>query len=189
MNAQNQHFVNTQGFRISVIAFLAVVALAGAAFWFGTGLRADTAPSVAPSPLGSSLTAVRESRSEDYVGRLMNSSAAAGASRLGDRYDRMNSSSAAAGASQLGDRYDLMNAATAASRWASVAAHDVSWARFYIAVNATNAAMTDSSSADLNAAGQYQWIKPEGLTSSAAANSAAVRFQSIKPEGIRPSAP
>jgi hypothetical protein len=116
MNSQKQRFFDTRGFRISVIAVLAAAVLVGAAFRFGTGLRADTAPSVAPSPLGSSLTAVRESSSPDYVGRLMNSSAAAGASQLGDRYDRMNSSSAAAGASQLEDRYDYMNSSSDAAR-------------------------------------------------------------------------
>jgi hypothetical protein len=62
MNTQTQHFYNTQEFRIGVIGLLAVVALAAGAFWFGTGLQAETSPSVAPSPLGSSLTAVRESQ-------------------------------------------------------------------------------------------------------------------------------
>jgi hypothetical protein len=145
VNNQKQRFFDTRGFRISVIAVLAVALLAGAAFRFGTGLRADTTRSVAPSPLGSSLTAVRESGSEDYVGRLTNSSAAvrsaslaaleksrsdfyadlnrasaaARARRLGDRYDRMNSSSAAAGASQLGDRYDHMNSSSDAARSAA----------------------------------------------------------------------
>jgi hypothetical protein len=58
---QRQSFFNTRELRTIVIAFLAVAALAGAAYWFGTGLSADTVASVAPSPLGSSLTNVRES--------------------------------------------------------------------------------------------------------------------------------
>jgi hypothetical protein len=76
VNTQEQHFFNTQGFRIAMFALAAVALLAVGAFWFGTGLRADTSPSVAPSPLGSSLTAVRSRESLDYVGRLANSSAA-----------------------------------------------------------------------------------------------------------------
>jgi hypothetical protein len=98
---QDQGFFSTREFRIGVIAALAVVVLAGAAFLFGTGLRADTAQSVARSPLGSSLTAIRESRLDDYYGRLSNSSAAARSaspadSRLEDYYGRLSNSSATA---------------------------------------------------------------------------------------------
>jgi hypothetical protein len=95
---------DTRGLRIGVIAVLAVAVLAGAAFWFGTGLRADTSQSVARSPLGSSLTAVRASRVDDYYGRLLSSSAAVAAaalakSRLDDYYGRLNNSAAAAASS------------------------------------------------------------------------------------------
>jgi hypothetical protein len=118
--AQRQQFTNTRGFWSIVIALLAVVALAGAAFFFGNGLRADTAQSVAPSPLGSSLANVRGSQSVDYVGRLINSSAAARSvaasplgssltavrqSRFEDRYDRMNTSSAAVTSASSADRW------------------------------------------------------------------------------------
>jgi len=143
MSIQTKATSNSRGLRVTLFAFLAVAALAAAAFWFGTGLRADTSASVAPSPLGSSLTNVRESLSvapsplgssltnfresrsvarsplgssltavrtrpsEDYVDRLINSSAAAtsasrAAIRFADRYDRMSSSSAAASAASVG---------------------------------------------------------------------------------------
>ena len=95
MNIQGQQHFNTRWLQIGLLAVLAVALMVAAAFWFGTGLRADTAQSVAPSPLGSSLTAVRlsqsvarsplgssltnvrESISPDYVERLRNSGAAA----------------------------------------------------------------------------------------------------------------
>jgi hypothetical protein len=100
VNTQTQHVFNTQGFRIGVIALVAVALLAGGAFWFGAGLRADTSQSVAPSPLGSSLTAVRESQSIDYVGRLSRSSAAVPSasaqwSQSDDYVGRLSRSSAA----------------------------------------------------------------------------------------------
>ena len=60
MSIEYQRFYDTRGFRIAVIAAAAVVVLVGAAYWFGTGLQADTAASVAPSPLGSSIANVRE---------------------------------------------------------------------------------------------------------------------------------
>jgi hypothetical protein len=107
MNTQ-QRMVESKTFRIAVIAVAAAVLLAAAAYLFGTGLRADTSASVAPSPLGSSLTnsrqsvavapaslgassleipspasvaalaAVGESRSEDFYGRSSASSSAIG---------------------------------------------------------------------------------------------------------------
>jgi hypothetical protein len=152
MNIQQQRFFDTRGFRIGVLAVLAAAALAGAAFWFGTGLRADTTQSVARSPLGSSLTAVRESRSEDYFGRLINSSAAARSAapvmaRFGDRYDRMSSSSAAATSASLAALAESrtgfnaqLNSLSAAARSVSLAAMDASWAEFY-GVNASPAAV------------------------------------------------
>jgi hypothetical protein len=137
MNTQGQQFFSTRVFQIAALAALALALMVGAAYFFGTRLSADTEQSVAPSPLGSSLsnvrgsqsvapsplgssltnfresssvgrsplgsslTAVRERLSEDYIGRLINSSAAAtsaarAASRFADRYDRMSSSSATA---------------------------------------------------------------------------------------------
>ena len=83
MNMNEQRLIDRREFRVTVIALAAVAVLALAAYWFGTGLRADTAASVAPSPLGSSLTAIRESRSEDFVGRLARSSEAARAASTG----------------------------------------------------------------------------------------------------------
>jgi hypothetical protein len=74
---QRQQFTSTEAVWILVIALLTAVALFGGAFFFGTSLSADTVESVAPSPLGSSLTNVRESVPADYVERLFNASAAA----------------------------------------------------------------------------------------------------------------
>ena len=86
-----------------MIALAAVAVLALAAYFFGTGLLADTSASVAPSPIGSSLTAVRESISKDYVERLSDSSAAARSASLAalaksrsDFYAELNNSAAAA---------------------------------------------------------------------------------------------
>jgi hypothetical protein len=295
MNTQVQRLFDTRGFRIGVIAALAVAVLALAAYWFGTGLMADSSASVAPSPLGSSLTNVRESRSEDYVGRLINSSAAARSSsadyasfglpvfsavarsssadyasfgllvfsaaarssstglstadyaakfsipaaavsrgeslailreRWAPFYASLDNALRAAGArpsalssiggmveSSAADQYQFAwmgfiapesveakpSAAdsyqyewmgfiapesvevkpSAASKWASVAARDDSWARFYIAVNATNAKAAAASPA----ADQYPWIKPEGIRP--AAESGADQLQWLKPEGIK----
>ena len=142
MIAQRQQLTNTQGFRSIVIALLAVVALAGAAFFFSTGLRADTAQSVAPSPLGSSLTNVRGSQSVDYVGRLINSSAAArsvAASPLGSSLTNVRGSQSVARSplgssltavrqSRFENRYDRMNTSSAAVTSASSADR---WAGFY----------------------------------------------------------
>jgi hypothetical protein len=140
-----QGFYDMRGFRIGVIAILAVAVLAGAAFWFGTGLRADTSQSVARSPLGSSLTAVRESQSVARsplgssltaareiqsvarsplgssltavrVSRVNTSSAAASASRLDDYFGRLSNSSAAASASRLDDYFGRLKPATVDSR-------------------------------------------------------------------------
>jgi hypothetical protein len=82
MSIQGQQVFSMRWLRISVLAVLAVALLTGAPLWFGSGLRADTSRSVARSPLGSSLTAVRESRLDDYFGRLSNSSVTSGASSL-----------------------------------------------------------------------------------------------------------
>jgi hypothetical protein len=168
--AQRHQFTNTQGFRSIVIALLAVVALAGAAFFFGTGLRADTAQSVAPSPLGSSLTNVRGSQSVDYVGRLINSSAAARSvapSPLGssltnvrgsqsvDYVGRLINSSAAArsvAASPLGSSLTNVRGSQSVARsplGSSLTA--VRQSRFedrYDRMNTSSAAVTSASSAD-----------------------------------------
>jgi hypothetical protein len=60
VNTQSHSILDRREFRIGVSVVIAVAVLAGAAFWFGSGLKADTSASVAPSPIGSSLTAVRE---------------------------------------------------------------------------------------------------------------------------------
>jgi hypothetical protein len=131
MNTTTQELFGTRGFRIAVIAVAAAIVLAAAAYLFGTGLRADTSASVAPSPLGSSLTNVRESLSEDYVDRLMNESTAARAASLAaagsfaDRYDRIDSSSAASEAAlrtMIESRGSADYAARAAGLWFDIPA-------------------------------------------------------------------
>ena len=126
MNTQTQRFFDTREFRIGVIAMFAVAALAAGAFLYGTGLRADTAKSVSPSTLGSTLTSVRESRLDDYYGRMAILSAAVrsaspAASRLDDYFARVSASSAAVrsaspAASRLDDYFARVSASSAAGR-------------------------------------------------------------------------
>jgi hypothetical protein len=87
MNTQ-ERMNDTRTFRIAVIAVAAVAVLAIAAYLFGTNLRADTSASVAPSPLGSSLTVVREAPAA--------APSALGASSLDARGARTNLSAARA---------------------------------------------------------------------------------------------
>jgi hypothetical protein len=154
----------------------------GAAYFFGTGLRADTAKSVAASPigsslsnvresssvaaspLGSSLTAVRESRLDDYYGRFTNSSAAA------------NSASLVALAKSRSDFYaDLNNSATAAdsyqNEWMGFTSPESVGARLSVASGL--------------AADPSPWMKPEGINPSGTVDPAAKQVPWIKPEGIK----
>jgi hypothetical protein len=209
MNMQGQHLFDTRGVRIAMIAVAAVIALAVAAYFFGTGLRADTAASVAHSPLGSSLTAVRESISKDYVGRLINASAAARAASLAalaksraDFYADLNNSAAApraasSAASQFADRYDRMNSSSAAARAASLAALAKSRTDFYADLNNSPAVaraawlklMESTGSADYAARAGGLWFdipaaaimasRPAGSQSSNSGSSAAVRGASL----------
>jgi hypothetical protein len=190
-NSRTEDNMNTQErindnrtFRIAVIAVAAAVLLAVAAYLYGAGLRADTSASVAPSPLGSSLTAVREARAVAPSALGAYSTDARGARTI---LSAARAAALAALAKSRSDFYADLNNSAAASRWAAVAAHDVSLARFYGAVNATNAAAAASSPAGLSAPGQSQWIKPEGIKASGAAGSAADQYQWIKPEGIEAS--
>jgi hypothetical protein len=204
MYMQEQRFFDTRGFRIAVIAVAAAVVLGVAAYFFGTGLQADTSASVAASPLGSSLTAVRERSSEDYVGRLINASAAARETSLAalaksrsEFYAELNNSAAAsraasAAASRFADRYDRMNSSSAAVKGASMAELAGIWAPFYAGLDK---AMTDAgarpsqgtsiSMVESSTEGQFQWVKPEGIKPSEAADPAAVQNPWIKPEGVR----
>jgi hypothetical protein len=59
MNTQGQQFFDSRILQIALLAALSVALMIGAAYFFGTGLYADTQQSVAASPIGSSLTAVR----------------------------------------------------------------------------------------------------------------------------------
>jgi predicted negative regulator of RcsB-dependent stress response len=127
VNTQQQRFIDTRGFRLVVLAALAVALMVGAAYWFGTRLQADTSASVARSPLGSSLTAIRESRLDDYYGRYSAAAAAVrltvlAGSRLDDYYARFSDASTAAklaamAGSRLDDYYGrLFQTATADNR-------------------------------------------------------------------------
>ena len=177
MNMQ-ERMVDTRTFRIAAIAVAAAVVLGLAAYLFGTGLRADTPASVAPSPLGSSLTVAREAPAV--------APSALGASSLDARGARTivsaaRAASLAALAKSRSDFYaDLSNSARAASRTASLTAalaksradFYAEWnnsatadkkasflaalakhrAEFYGGINAADAAVTAPSSAGLSAA-------------------------------------
>jgi hypothetical protein len=181
MSTQEQQFFGTREFRIAVIAVAAVFVLAAAAYLFGTGLRADTSASVAPSPLGSSLTNVRESLSEDYIDRLNNAAAAARAASLAalaksrsDFYAGLSASaasSASAGlsAAEYAATHDIPAASVA--RPESLETLSERWANFYAeldkAMTAAGARPSQGSSigrVESSAADQFQWIKPEGIT-------------------------
>jgi hypothetical protein len=199
---QRQQFTNTQAIWILVIALLTAVALFGGAFFFGTALSADTVESVAPSPLGSSLTAVRESISKDYVERLRNSSAAARSASLAalakSRADfdaELNNSAAAATSASAG----LTTVEYAAKLGIPAAVPSVSANReersapFYAGLDKglrdqgiRPSARSSSGMAGSSAAVQSQWIKPEGIKLPAAVDSVTTQSPWIKPEGIRP---
>jgi hypothetical protein len=205
--AQRQQFTSTEAVWILVIALLTAVALFGGAFFFGTVLSADTVESVAPSPLGSSLTNVRESMPADYGERLFNSSAAAKSASLAalaksrsDFYAELNNSAAAAtsgssAASRFADRYDRMSTSSAAAASASAGLSNLEYARKF----GIPAASVPSVSADLEQrsapfyAGLDKGLRDQGIRPSArsssgmASSSAAVQSQWIKPEGIKPS--
>lgn len=206
MSTQAQQFFGTRGFRVAAITIAAVGALALAAYWFGTGLRADTPASVAASPAGSSLTAARESRLDDYYGRFSSMIAAAkaaslaAASRLDDYYGRLSNSSAAATSASLAalaqsraDFHAEQSAAAAASRAVALEQLAERWAPFYAgldkamtAAGARPSAGSASSVVGSSAADQFQWIKPEGIKPSETIGSATSQYQWIKPEGINP---
>jgi hypothetical protein len=186
-NRQTEDNMNTQArmsdnrtFRIAVIAVAAAALLAVAAYLFGTGLRADTSASVAPSPLGSSLTDVRQARAVAPSALGANSLDARGARTI---VSAARAAALAAQAQSRADFYGELNATASAARWAAVAAHDKSFAIFYSALNATNAAAEASSSAGLPAADPSPWIKPEGIRP--ADESGANQLPWIKPEGMK----
>jgi hypothetical protein len=118
MNTHSQPFLDARALRIVVIAVAAATLLVIAAYLFGTGLQADTGRSVAASPLGSSLTAIRESRLDDYYGRYSNLASAVkitalAGSRLDDYFARLNSPAPAD--SRLDDYFGRLSQRSAAS--------------------------------------------------------------------------
>ena len=154
MSIEYQRFFDTRGFRIAVIAAAAVVVLVGAAYWFGTGLQADTSASVAPSPLGSSIANVREVQSVapsplgssltavrgiDSATAAKAASLAALAKSRSDFYAELNASAAGAAratslaglAKSRSDFYAELNASAAAARGALMAELAERWAPFY----------------------------------------------------------
>jgi hypothetical protein len=144
MNAQEQ-MIDKRTFRIAAIAVAAVAVLVLAAYLFGTSLRADTSASVAPSPLGSSLTNSSQS--------VAVAPSFTGASSLDSRGARTILSAERAAAVAAADKdfaifYNGVNATNAAAaeaaRWAAMAAADTDLAIFYGGVNATNAAAAEA---------------------------------------------
>jgi hypothetical protein len=205
MNTQ-ERMVDWRTFRIAAIAVAVVAVLVLAAYLFGNSLQADTSASVAPSPLGSSLTNSRQSAAV--------APSFTGASSLDSRGARTTLSAEraaalAALAKSAADFHAEQNAAAEAARWAAVAAADKDLARFYSAVIATNAAADQARPA---AADPYQneWmgftspesvgaglpsvgdaggsgspsIKPEGIETGGVLFAAPGQYQWIKPEGI-----
>ena len=199
MNTQGQQFFNKRMFQIAVLAALALALMIGAAYFFGTGTRADTEQSVAASPIGSSLTAVRENARSlaDYASFGLTAAvdvrpaslAAVGESRLEDYYFRMAKSAAASpaksGAYFYGDltAYDL-NPSAAADRSASLAAVGESRLEdYYFRMPKSSSAASSASLAALaESRSDRKW--DAGLNSS----SAAVRSASLADVGHSPSA-
>jgi hypothetical protein len=119
---------DSRTFRITAIAVAAAAVLVIAAYLFGTNLRADTQASVAPSPLGSSLTVVRAAP--------VVAPSAFGASSLDARGARTTLSAARAAAlaelaKSRSDFYADQNNSAAAARSASLIALAKSRSDFY----------------------------------------------------------
>jgi hypothetical protein len=201
MNAQGEQFFSSREFRIGVLAALAVIVLVGAAYFFGTGLRADTPASVAPSPIGSSLSVVPASRSEDYVGRLINSAATSRAASLAalaqsrsDFYADLNRSSASLAPSRDDDIGPLISE-SAAARLIALLGLAQNRAHFYADLNASSAA---ARAASLAAASRFGDRYDRMNSSAAAATSASLAElgglfyagldKGLTDQGIRPSA-
>jgi hypothetical protein len=136
MNMQ-ERMNDKRTFRIAVTAVAAAVLLAAAAYLFGAGLRADTSASVAPSPLGSSLTAVREARAVEPSALGVNSLDSRGARTI---LSAARAAALAALEKSRSDFYADQNATAEAARWAAIAEGDRRLVIFFGAVNATNAA-------------------------------------------------
>jgi hypothetical protein len=136
MNMQ-ERMIDRRTFRIAVIAVAAAVLLAAAAYLFGAGIRADTSASVAPSPLGSSLTDVRLARVAAPSALGANSLDARGARTI---VSAVRAASLAALEKSRSDFHADQNATAEAARWDAIAAGDKWLVVFYGAVNATNAA-------------------------------------------------
>jgi len=135
MNLQ-RGMIDKETSRIAVFAVAAAAVLVLAAYAFGARMPAVTSTSVAPSALGSSVTAAREARA--VAPSAANATNAAAAAKW---------ASVAARDRQLANFYiavNATNAKAAAAKWASVAARDESWARFYIALNRLNSKLRDA---------------------------------------------
>jgi hypothetical protein len=173
MNTQGQQFIGTRGFRIGVLAVLAVVVLVGAAYFFGTGLLADTSASISPSPLGSSLTANKGSTGA-VAGR------SASAALFGADYASLGLPAASAGFATAD--YASLGLPAASAGFATA-----DYASLGLPAAGTTESRPQSSPSSMNAssaAGQDPWIKPEEIKPRAAADPTADQSPWVKPEGI-----
>jgi hypothetical protein len=171
MNAQ-ERMIDRRTFRIAAIAVAAVAVLVLAAYLFGTGLRADT------SALGASSADVRAA------------ALAAQAQRRADFYADVNNSAKAttraaalaALAKSRSDFYADQNAAAQAARWAAAAAdpYNQEWMGF---TSPESVGARLPSIADVGASGAPS-IKPEGVKTGGVLFAAPGQYQWIKPEGI-----
>jgi hypothetical protein len=156
------------------VAAAAVLVLG--AYLFGTGLQADTSASVAPSALGSSAANARslQSVARSPLGSSLTAVREASASSSVVDYASLGLSSAAATQPE--------SLAELEARWASFYA---GLDKAMTAAGARPSRQTSSSVIESSGSAQSTWIKPEGIDPSAATESAAEQYQWIKPEGIR----
>jgi hypothetical protein len=157
INMQGQSFFDTRGFRIAVIAVAALAILALAAYWFGSGLRADTSASVAPSPLGSSLT----------VDKARTASAAAGFASAGSfsaDYASLGLPAAVVvGESRSADVYGSSSAMAWDARLASAAAREESRSADVFGSSSTSSAVASAASLAPFYAGLDKGLRDQGI--------------------------
>jgi hypothetical protein len=149
MNMQ-ERMIDKKTFRIAVFAVAAAAVLVLAAYLFGTGLRADTPASLAPSPLGSSLTDARQARAAAPSAFSASSLDARGARTI---VSAARAASLAALAKSRSDFYADQNNSAMAARLASLRAIS-NYRPGFLAGADTSAAAADPY--------QYEWM---GFTS------------------------
>jgi hypothetical protein len=185
MNTQ-ERMIDNRALRIAVIAVAAAAVLGLAAYLFGTGLQAEQSASTAPFVSGTNHADLRDAET--------NRSAAGTASTLAqsraDFYADLNDSAAASRSAALAalaksraDFYGNLNDSAAAARTGALAALAKSRADFYADLN-NSTTVVASPPDSLSAAGQFQWIKPEGLKAATTVDSTSGQYPWIKPEGV-----